>query len=101
MTTVTTTIMTTVTFGECIKGSRVLLLVDNEAVESSFVKGYSNRCSDLCKLIGVFWELVQKFDLLMYIDRVPTDSNPSDGPSRGKVGQMEDRGWMRVPGIFP
>ena len=89
------------TFGEYIKKSRVLLLVDNEAVESALVKGYSNRCSDLCQLIGVFWELVQRFELLMYIDRVPTDSNPSDGPSRGKVGQMEDRRWMRVPGIFP
>jgi len=29
----------------------------------------------------------------IYIDRVPTDANPADGPSRGRLF-YEDQGWV-------
>ena len=71
-------------FKDYLHGRTVLLLVDSEAVEGALVKGYSAR-SDLCELVGVFWDLVLELTCLVYIVRVPTDANCSDGSSRDKL----------------
>ena len=50
----------------------------------------------MCDLIGVFWHIVLQHDLSVYVGRVPTDSNPADGPSRGAYQDLETRGteWV-------
>ena len=88
------------TFGDYLRGRTVLLLVDSEAVEGALVKGYSAR-SDLCELVGVFWDLVLDLKCLVYIDRVPTDANCSDGSSRDKLWIGERLGWKTVPAQWP
>ena len=71
-------------FKHYMQDATVLLLVDAEAVEGALVKGYSAR-SDVSLLVGKFWVIVQVLNAAIYIDRVPTDANCSDGPSRDKV----------------
>jgi hypothetical protein len=88
------------TFKEYLRGRTGLLLVDAEAVEGALVKGYSAR-SDLCELVGVFWDLVLELKALVYIDRVPTDANCSDGSSRDKLWIGERLGWKTVPAQWP
>ena len=88
------------TFKAYLKGKTVLLLVDSEAVEGALVKGYSSR-SDICELVGVFWDLVLELQSLVYIDRVPTDANCSDGASRDKLWIGEKLGWKTVPAQWP
>ena len=83
---------------EYISGRRLILLVDSEAVEGTLVRGYSSR-EDLCELAGLFWSLASDLDVEVYIDRVPTDGNPSDGPSRGDAGELEERG--SIPCVSP
>ena len=63
---------------EAIRSSRVLLLVDSEAVQEALVRGISSidDVSDLA-------------DAELYIDRVPTDANPADGASRGRTNDLE------------
>ena len=61
-----------------------LLFVDSEPVQGALVKGYSSK-EDLCELVGVFWSLALEIQVNLYIDRVPTDSNPSDPPSRNDL----------------
>ena len=37
--------------------------------------------SDINDMAGYMWDLVAKRDIGLYVARVPTDGNPSDGPS--------------------
>ena len=72
---------------------KYIILVDNEPVEAALVKGYSTR-EDTCGSVAIFWDLSHNFDIAVYISDVPTDSNPSDGPSRGAFWELEKRGGL-------
>ena len=79
-----------------VKGKRILLFVDSEAVEGALVKGYSSR-ADLSELVGKFWEQAARLGCLVYVCRVSTDGNPADGPSRpGKCIPAPELMWERV-----
>ena len=56
----------TETFREYLHGRSVILLVDTHAVEGALVKGYSAR-TDVCELIGKFWDLALELDCSIYI----------------------------------
>ena len=88
------------TFREYLRNKFVLLLVDSQVVEAALIKGYSAR-SDICELVGVFWELALDLKCQIYIDRVPTDSNPADYPSRGKLDISRELGWAATALILP
>jgi hypothetical protein len=88
------------TFRYYLHNTNVLLLVDAEAVEGALVKGYSSR-SDVSLLVGKFWELAQELGAAIYVDRVPTDANCSDGPSRDKVYIGRRLGWLEVEARWP
>ena len=81
-------------FSDLVQGKRALLFVDAEAVEGALIKGYSGR-SDICELVGLFWALIRGLDILIYVDRVPTDMNIADAPSRNKIEEVEALGWLR------
>ena len=88
------------TFADRLFGCDVLLFVDSEAVEAALVKGYSSK-SDLCDLIKVFWDLVFKLRIRVFIDRVATDANPADWPSRNDLATGSAAGWKTVQPIWP
>ena len=64
------------------------------------MKGYSAK-EDLCELVGVFWKLALDLQVNLYIDRVPTDSNPSDPPSRNCMEIGRSLGWITIDPVFP
>ena len=88
------------TFREEIRGKLVLLFIDSEPVEAALIKGYSAK-DDVCELVGLFWDLVLELRCSVYIDRVPTDSNPADNPSRGDVATGLLCGWITIPSDTP
>ena len=88
------------TFRERLYGTDLILLIDSEAVESSLVKGYSSK-SDLCTLLSVFWNLIFELRVRVFIDRVSTDSNPADWPSRDDLSTGEKVGWKTVQACWP
>ena len=88
------------TFESRLVGCDVLLFVDSEAVEAALVKGYSSK-SDLCDLIKIFWDLVFKLRIRVFIDRVATDANPADWPSRNDLETGSKAGWRSVRPIWP
>ena len=50
----------------------------------------------------MFWEEAAKLEALIYIDRVPTDSNPADLPSRKtKEDRYQNLGWVEVKRPWP
>ena len=53
------------------------------------------------KLLKVFRDFAAEFGIDVYLDRVSTDANPSDGMSRDKHKEAEARGWKVVETKFP
>ena len=94
------TVLALETFAERVRGADVILLIDSEAVEGSLVKGYSSR-DDLCRIISLFWELAFQLRVRIFIDRVSTDANPADWPSRDKLFLGEAVGWRTVQASWP
>ena len=88
------------TFADRLRGADILLLIDSEAVEGSLIKGYSSR-EDLCELISVFWDLAFQLRVRAFIDRISTDANPADWPSRDKMFIGESIGWETVNVLWP
>ena len=88
------------TFRERMYVTDLILLIESEAVEASLVKGYSSR-SDLCTLVSTFWNLVFELRIRVFIDRVSTDSNPADWPSRDRLDIGEKAGWKTVQAKWP
>ena len=66
----------------------------------ALVKGYSAK-EDMCELVGIFWDLAAEFDTLVFLDRIPTDANPADDPSRNKMEEVRKRGWVVTEPIAP
>ena len=84
------------TFRERLVGSWSLLLVDSEGA----LKGYSAR-EDLCELVGAFWNIALELRVQLYINRVPTDANPADHPSRDRMQVGTSLGSKTLAPIFP
>ena len=94
------TVLALKTFEGHLAESWSLLLVDSESVQGALVKGYSAR-EDVCELVGVFWKIALDLKVNLYVDRVPTDANPADPPSRNHMEVGESLGWKTVDPIFP
>ena len=88
------------TFRDRIAGADVFIMIDSEAVEGALIKGYSSR-SDICELVSVFWDLALKYRVRIFIDRISTDANPADWPSRDDLARGEAAGWVTVNVKFP
>ena len=82
---------------------RVIWLVDSDPVLGAGIKGYSAR-EDICSGIAAFWEIMREANVSVYLDRIPTDDNLSDGPSRAKWDLDGTCGWApvraRIPGAL-
>ena len=88
------------TFKERLFGADIILLIDSEAVEAALIKGYSSK-EDLCQLISVFWDIVFELKARVFIDRIATDANPADWPSRDDLRTGEQAGWKSVQVVWP
>ncbi|CAE7645183.1 unnamed protein product [Symbiodinium necroappetens] len=88
------------TFRDHVRNKDVILLIDSEAVEASLVKGYSSK-EDLCELVELFWELLLEYRANFFIDRVSTDANFADWPSRDHLEIGESAGWETVLCSWP
>ena len=74
-----------------IKSCRVVLFTDSEAVRGAFLKCWSaNKDSD--KIISIIFQVEEESDLPVWIESVPSQSNPADVLSREivtKFGEAE------------
>ena len=75
------------------RGKNVLIFVDSESVEGALVKGYSST-EDISELVGHFWLRAAALNVCIYIDRISTDANIADAPSRpDKCKGLARHGW--------
>ena len=78
----------------------VIHFVDNNGARDSHISGYSR--SDVVGSILAATKLIEsKIGMWCWFDRVPTDSNIADGPSRDAHELVIACGFSRVQPTFP
>ena len=70
-----------------LKGRRVIFFVDNEAARFALIKGVSGK-SSMQVLTSIFHETDLSSPCFHWIERVPSQSNPADLPTRGKTQDL-------------
>ena len=71
-----------------IKTCRVLLFTDSEAVRGAFLKSWSAN-DDSDKMINIIFQVESDFDVPVWIERVPSQSNHADILARETVVEFE------------
>ena len=72
---------------ELIKTCRVVVFTDSDAVRGAFLKSWSAN-DDSDKMINVIFQVESDFDVPVWIERVPSQSNPSDILSRETAAEF-------------
>ena len=90
-------LLSLMTFGELIRGRKVVLYSDNKGAEGSTTKG-SAKASDQNQLVHEIWTLALKLRIGLWIERVPSKDNLSDSPSRYEYDVLE---MLRATWIWP
>ncbi len=75
-------------------------MFDSEPVLGSAIKGYSAR-EDICFGIACFWEIARETNASIYLDRIPTDGNLGDGPSRAEWDLIGKCSWVPLRARIP
>ena len=70
-----------------LENRRVIFFVDNEAARFALIKGVSGK-SSMQVLTSLFHELDLSSPCFHWIERVPSQSNPADLPTRGKTQEL-------------
>ena len=71
-----------------IRTCRVVLFTDSEAVQGAFLKSWSAN-DDSDKMISIIFQVESDLDVPVWIERVLSQSNPSDILSRETVADFE------------
>ena len=72
----------------------MIALVDSESALGAAVKGYSTR-EDISDLVTRLWDCINRHRIVVYFDRVSTDANIGDGPSRNIWSDADAAEWAR------
>ena len=71
------------TYGPFVKGRRMVVFIDNNGVRDALIKG-SLPLVDLFTMLSLCSLVVSANGLSAWFTRIPSASNPADGPSRGE-----------------
>jgi len=69
-------------WSERLRSRRWVLFVDNDGARGALIKG-STTSRPSASIVQEFWLEVAAQASFPWVERVPTNSNPADGPSRG------------------
>ena len=78
-------------FREALRGRRVVVWSDNTCAESSVAKGRA-RSFDHNALVHVLWSRAAALGMEVWVERVPTECNIADDPSRERYDLLHELG---------
>ena len=81
------------TWPDRLRSRSIILFVDNDSAASNLVKGYSPQV-DSAAIAGEFWLHASAIRANIYVDRVESKSNLSDGPSRNEFALLISMGGV-------
>lgn len=70
--------------------------IDNDSAAANLVKGYS-PLHDSAAIVGDYWLLAAQYKMSIYIDRVASKANISDGPSRNDFSLLQSLNALWTP----
>ena len=88
------------TFADELQGRQVWIFEDNTGAEAATRKG-SCRADDHNALIHEIWSIALTYGMNLWLDRVPSDDNLSDLPSREEYALLEEIGAVWRPPLIP
>ena len=83
-----------------LRGRRVLHFMYNNGVRDALIKGHSAAADSGDMLIAIMWQDARN-GVAAWFDRVVSESNPADGPSRMDFALMIKIKATRVEAIIP
>jgi hypothetical protein len=89
------------TWRKKLQGRNVLLFTDNEGIKAALIKGFSGNYAtmDLLNAIGA---ADAASDVVQWVARVPSKSNPADLPSRLEFAAAKDQfGAVEISPVLP
>jgi len=87
------------TFADELRGRQVWIFEDNTGAEATTQKG-SSKADDHNSLVHEIWTLALMYGMGLWIDRVPSDDNLADLPSREEYKLLHKLGAVwRTPQI--
>ena len=87
------------TWQSSIEGRDVIVFTDNEAARHAFIKGYSPLMLG-AEVLACAWLQAASVSASPWFARVPTGSNPADGPSRMAPQPNWQKCLAKVPPKF-
>ena len=78
-------------FEDLIRDHDVRLFVDNDSASSAILRGFSS-CGDICGLSFTAWLQAADLRIGMWVDRVASDANIADLPTRPEKEPL----WARI-----
>jgi len=78
-------------FANELKGRKVIMFSDNKGAEGATRKGTA-KAWDHCQIIHEIWTMALQSGIHLWLERVPTDDNVSDLPSRQEYSLLQEMG---------
>ena len=72
-----------ITLGDQLKEKKIILFLDNNAASGAMIKA-SSRVQIILALTECFWQHIAQMGASCWIERVASEANPADAPSRDK-----------------
>ena len=82
------------------QGREVFHFVDNNSAKDALIKGSSSHPASQ-EIVGAVWEQEVSLQSAPWYDRVPSPSNPSDDPSRGRIDALREAGAIQRVAALP
>ena len=82
-------------FGSELMHKKVIGMIDSESSLGALIKGYS-RTEDISESVSLVWDEIASRSINLFLDRVSTDANISDEPSRDCWDIHNQCGWQAV-----
>ena len=79
------------TFRDQLESRKVVLYSDNVGAEHATAKG-SSKAWDHNRLVHQIWSLALAHRIKLWVERVPSEDNLADCPSRGSTQLLEELG---------
>ena len=78
-----------------LRGKKAILFTDNSACQSALIRGYTAQ-EDAAEVVNLTWITLSQLRCSCWFDRVDSESNIADGPSRNNFKFMDNLNAKKV-----
>ena len=87
------------TWSDLLADADVIHFIDSNTSLNGLVNGWSRK-SDTCHLVGLYWKCVSQLKAFVWVERVESESNIADGPTKDRYDTLESLGAVEVQPVL-